>query len=157
MKTSSDADTQARIAHLAATCACNQLRRVSRAVTNYYDSLLKERIGKRIRITQVTMLVVLYLAGPQTINDMADQLALDRTTLTRNLQPLAHDDLITIAPGADQRTRVITLTAEGEQTLLQILPLWERAQAHMIDGIGLEQFSTWLAQLSEVAALVQDT
>jgi DNA-binding MarR family transcriptional regulator len=155
MEASSDTDVQARIAHLAATCACNQLRRASRAVTNYYDSLLKEHTRIDIRITQVTMLVVVYLAGPQTINDMADHLALDRTTLTRNLQPLAKKKLIAIAPGADQRTRVVTLTAEGEQMLLKILPLWERAQAHMVDGIGQEHFSAWLAQLSEVAALAQ--
>jgi len=156
MEVSSDTDVQARIAHLAATCACNQLRRVSRAVTNYYDGLLKEQTGEyKLRITQVTMLVVLYLAGPQTINDMADHLALDRTTLTRNLQPLAEKNLITIAPGADLRTRVVTLMPEGKQILLEILPLWERAQAHMVDGMGQERFSTWLDQLSEVTTLAQ--
>jgi DNA-binding MarR family transcriptional regulator len=145
----------ARIAQLAASCACQNLRRVTRAVTSYYDALLMEQTDVRIRITQVTMLVVLYLAGPQTINDMAEKLDLDRTTLTRNLKPLAQKHLLTITPGADQRTRVVTLTAEGEQKLLEILPLWERAQAHMVDGMGQERFDGWLAQLSEVAALAQ--
>ena len=39
-------------------------------------------------------------------NEMAEKLELDRTTLTRNLKPLAHQGLLTIAPGSDQRTRV---------------------------------------------------
>jgi DNA-binding MarR family transcriptional regulator len=155
MQSITNSEAQARIANLAATCACQNLRRVSRAVTNYYDELLKEQTGKRIRITQVTMLVVLYLAGPQTINDMAAQLDLDRTTLTRNLKPLAQDGLLKVTPGTDQRTRVVTLTPSGEQKLLEILPLWERAQAHMVTGIGPNQFGGWLAQLSEVAALAE--
>jgi DNA-binding MarR family transcriptional regulator len=154
MQSDVNSDERDRIAQLATTCACNQLRRVSRAVTNHYDALLGEQTG--LRITQVTMLVVLYLAGPQTINDMAEKLALDRTTLARNLKPLATDDLLAITPGTDQRTRVVTLTAHGEQKLLQVLPLWERMQAHMVEGIGQEHFSQWLTQLSEVAALVQD-
>jgi DNA-binding MarR family transcriptional regulator len=101
-------------------------------VTHCYDALLKEPTG--LRITQVTMLVVVYLAGPQTINEMAERLDLDRTTLRRNLKPLEHAGLLTVAPGADQRTRVVTLTPQGEQTLLQVLPLWEQAQAHMVAG-----------------------
>ena len=143
-----------RIAHLAATCACIALRRTTRAVTNYYDNQIKQQAG--LRITQVTMLVVAYLAGPQTINEMADKLDLDRTTLTRNLKPLEQDGLIATAPGSDQRTRVVTLTLEGQHKLFQVLPLWEEAQAHMVSGIGQEHFTDWLAQLDNVALLVQN-
>ena len=155
MEPATHTSERARIAQLAASCACQNLRRVARAVTSYYDGLLAEQVGVRIRITQVTMLVVLYLAGPQTINEMAEKLDLDRTTLTRNLKPLVQERLLTIAPGADQRTRVASLTPEGEQKLLEILPLWERAQAHMVDGIGQGQFGAWLNQLSNVATLAQ--
>ncbi len=75
-----------RIARLSSACICNNLRRAARLVTNYYDKLL-EPAG--LRVSQATVLVVLYLAGVQTINEMAEQLELDRTTLTRNLKPLA--------------------------------------------------------------------
>jgi DNA-binding MarR family transcriptional regulator len=97
--------------------------------------------------------VVLYLSGPQTINDLAAKLALDRTTLTRNLKPLAHHDLLTIAAGSDQRTRVVTITAQGEQALLRALPRWEQAQAHMVEGIGQARVATLLSQLADVAAV----
>ena len=90
-----------RVARLGSTCICNNLRRAARLVTNYYDKLL-EPFG--LRMSQATVLVVLYLAGVQTINEMAEKLELDRTTLTRNLKPLAHQGLLTIAPGSDQRT-----------------------------------------------------
>jgi DNA-binding MarR family transcriptional regulator len=156
MRKQADNQERERIARLAASCVCNNLRRAARAATNYYDSILGQASDSddpKLRVSQVTMLVVLYLAGPQTINALAEQLALDRTTLTRNLKPLAQACLLTIAAGRDQRTRVVTLTPQGEEALLRALPLWEQAQAHMVAGMGHEQVAALLAQLSAAAAL----
>ncbi len=139
-----------RIAQLGPVCICSNLRRAARLVTNYYDKLL-EPFG--LRMSQATVLVVLYLAGVQTINEMAEKLELDRTTLTRNLKPLVQQGLLTIAPGSDQRTRVVTLTPEGEAALLKILPLWEQMQSYMVEGIGKANASLLLTQLSETVAL----
>jgi DNA-binding MarR family transcriptional regulator len=146
-------DFQQRVAQLAASCACNNLRRAARAVTNYYDSLIKQRSG--LRSTQVTMLVVCYLGGEQTIGEVADRLGVDRTTLTRNLKPLEAEGLIAVAAGSDQRTRVVSLTSKGERALHAVLPLWEQAQAHMVEGIGVERFGPWLAQLGEVTSIAE--
>ena len=104
-------------------------------------------------MSQATILVVLYRDGEQTINEMAEKLELDRTTLARNLKPLAHRGLLTIAPGNDQRTRVVALTPEGEAALLRVLPLWEQTQSYMVEGIGEANASLLLKQLSEAAAL----
>ena len=139
-----------RIARLGSACICNNLRRAARLVTNYYDKLL-EPAG--LRVSQATVLVVLYLSGEQTINELAEQLELDRTTLTRNLKPLAHQGLLTIAPGSDQRTRVVALTPKGEAALLKGLPLWEQTQAYMVEGIGEANSSLLLTQLSQAADL----
>jgi DNA-binding MarR family transcriptional regulator len=139
-----------RIARLSSACICNNLRRAARLVTNYYDKLL-EPAG--LRVSQATVLVVLYLDDGQTINEMAEKLELDRTTLTRNLKPLAQQGLLTIAPGSDQRTRVVALTPKGKAALLKVLPLWEQTQSHMVEGIGKANASLLLAQLSEAAAL----
>jgi DNA-binding MarR family transcriptional regulator len=139
-----------RVARLSSTCICNNLRRAARLVTNYYDKLL-EPAG--LRVSQATVLVVLYLGGVQTINEMAEKLELDRTTLTRNLKPLAQQGFLTIVPGSDQRTRVVDLTPEGEAALLKVLPLWEQTQSYMVEGIGEANASLLLGQLSEAAAL----
>jgi DNA-binding MarR family transcriptional regulator len=139
-----------RIARLSSTCICNNLRRAARLVTNYYDKLL-EPAG--LRVSQATVLVVLYLSGEQTINQLAEQLELDRTTLTRNLKPLAQQGLLTITPGSDQRTRVVTLSPKGEAALLKVLPLWEQTQSYMVEGIGEANASLLLKQLSQAADL----
>ncbi len=154
MEKQSDQQERERIAQLAAMCVCSNLRRASRAVTNYYDSLLGQ--VRDLRVSQVIVLVVLYLAGPQTINELAEMLALDRTTVGRNLRPLAQQGLLTLTSGSDQRTRVVTLTAQGEETLLCVLPQWEQAQAHMVAGMGQEQVDALLTQLSSVAVHAND-
>jgi DNA-binding MarR family transcriptional regulator len=150
MKEQTSSTEYERIARLGPACICNNLRRSARLVTNYYDKMF-EPAG--LRASQTTALGVLYLAGVQTINEMAEKLDLDRTTLTRNLKPLAHQGLLTIAPGSDQRTRLVTLTPKGEAALLKVLPLWEQAQSYMVEGIGEANASLLLAQLSEAAAL----
>jgi DNA-binding MarR family transcriptional regulator len=139
-----------QIARLGSTCICNNLRRAARLVTNYYDKLL-EPAG--LRVSQATVLVVLYLSGELTINEMAEQLELDRTTMTRNLKPLVQQGLLTIAPGSDQRTRVVSLTPKGEAALLKVLPLWEQTQTYMVEGIGEANASLLLTQLSQATAL----
>ena len=135
-------------------CVCSNLRRASRAVTNYYDSLLGQ--VSNLRVSQMIVMVVLYLAGPQTIHELAEMMALDRTTIGRNLRPLAQQGLLNLTPGSDQRTRVVTLTAQGQDTLLRVAPQWQRAQDHMVTGIGQEQVAALLTQLSIVAAQAND-
>src|SRR5215831_15976790 len=150
MDTHSNDQVRERLAQIGASCVCNNLRRTARAVTNYYDGLLGPLSG--LRVSQVSVLVTLYLAGPQTINELAEKLALDRTTLGRNLKPIAQQGFLTVAAGSDQRTRIVTLTEQGEAMLLRILPKWEEAQAHMVVGMQQEQISAFLGQLASVAA-----
>lgn len=141
-----------RIEHLARTCAGINLRRASRAVSNYYDSVLA---ACGLRATQIPTLVALYLAGPLTIHEIARKLELDRTTLTRNLSLLEKEGLIKMEPGRDQRTRVAALTKHGQSVLLKALPVWEEAQAHVVNGLGEARFRALLTQLSEVAELMR--
>ena len=149
-----DKQERDRIEKLATMCVCSNLRRASRAVTNYYDSLLGQ--VSDLRVSQMIVLVVLYLAGPQTIHELAEMMALDRTTIGRNLRPLEKQGLLTLTSGSDQRTRVVTLTAHGQDTLLRVAPQWQRAQDHMVTGIGQEQVAALLAQLSTVTAQAHD-
>src|SRR5258707_3186221 len=101
-----------RIERLARTCACINMRRAARAVTNYYDDLLLEACG--LRMTQITPLVVLYLAGPQTIHEIAGKLRLDRTTLTRNLKLLEQAVPPKNEPAHQHRPRPTALTPHAQ-------------------------------------------
>lgn len=84
---------------------------------------------------------------------LAKRGVMDRTTLTRNLKPLERQGLIRIGLGKDQRTRVVTITPEGQEVLAQALPLWKKAQARVIKELGPERWNSLKADLGEVVSL----
>jgi len=135
-----------------AECVCSNIRKAARAVTQLYDGILKP---SGLRVTQFALLAVLASAGPTTITRLGQILVMDRTTMTRNLKPLVNQGLITIEAGQDQRTRVVALTASGREALAKALPLWEKAQTRVVEGLGRQRWSTLQADLSAVIALAR--
>jgi DNA-binding MarR family transcriptional regulator len=79
-------------------------------VTALYDAELR---ATGYRTTQFTLLQVLRLSGEITQGGLAEMLALDSTTLTRNIAPLIREGLIAARPGTDRRERLLQLTVKG--------------------------------------------
>ena len=144
--------TLGRLTEQAPECTCFNLRKAARAVTQYYDGVLKP---SGLRATQFTLLVAIYNAGPVTIKRLAERLVMDRTTLTRNLKPLQKQGLITITSGEDRRTRAVELTERGREALTQALPQWEQAQAQVVGRLGRERWRDLLGHLSATVALTR--
>jgi DNA-binding MarR family transcriptional regulator len=125
-----------RIIAIASTCMGNRVRKTARIVSSFYDNILRPT---GLHANQLNLLVPPYLAGSISINRMAEYVGLDRTTLVRNLKLLEERGLVTVKPGTDLRTRIVTLTPQGRETLLAALPLWEEAQRQVIDMLGALQ------------------
>jgi DNA-binding MarR family transcriptional regulator len=89
-----------------------------------------------LRITQFSVLVMLILAGPLTIGELADKLSIERTTLSRNLVLIESAAWITIRPGDDARSRLVSVTAKGRAVVAASLGAWRRAQAAVAAAIG---------------------
>lgn len=133
-------------------CISANIRRTDRAITQYYDAILAP---SGVHITQFTLMAMLAVTGPMTINRFAEHLLMDRTTLTRNLGPVTKQGWVRVAAGEDRRTRIVALTPEGEQVLERTLPLWKQAHAHMLNGLGKQHIDTLLTNLSALVALSQ--
>lgn len=72
-----------------------------------------------------------------TINTLAAELVMDRTTLGRNILPLDRDGLIAIKPGAtDRRVRELHLTAAGAAKVKSGVKLWAAAQTRFEAAFG---------------------
>jgi DNA-binding MarR family transcriptional regulator len=71
---------------------------------------------------------------PRALGGLAEELGMDRTTLTRNLAPLVDAGLLETVRGEDARQRLVALTTEGRTRLTRAKPRWQRAQA-VIDGL----------------------
>jgi DNA-binding MarR family transcriptional regulator len=133
-------------------CVCFNLRKVARAVTQLYDEALRPA---GLRATQFSLLVAVRRKGPVSVTHLAELTVMDRTTLTRNLELLQKQGLIEVVSGRDRRTRIVTITAQGNAALAEALPLWQKVQTHVVDTLGEKRWSTMQANLSEMVALAQ--
>lgn len=108
------------------SCLCFAVRKAARAVTQHYDRALR---GTGLRATQFNMLTVLAEAGPLPMASLAEFMGMDRTSLTRNLQPPARWKWVKIVAGDDdRRVRMVEITPAGLMMLRKAVPAWRRAQ-----------------------------
>lgn len=135
-----------------ADCTGFNLRKASRAVSQFYDEMLRP-VG--IRGTQYSLLVAVKLSGPVLVTKLAEFVVMDRTTLTRNLEILGKQGLVNVGSGDDRRTRMVTITETGLAVLIKAYPLWEQAQAKIREKMGPEHMTDLLEGLSALLAATQ--
>jgi DNA-binding MarR family transcriptional regulator len=115
-------------------CNCFAIRSAARHVSQYYDRYLA---ATGLRTTQFSILAKLKRLGPLTINELARQMVMDRTTLGRNIKPLERDGLVSIEPAqSDRRAKELCLTKSGEKQLVVAFEAWSRAQAGFESNFG---------------------
>jgi DNA-binding MarR family transcriptional regulator len=113
-------------------CTCAALRRLSRRVSAIYDRHLAP---SGLTTNQYSLLMTLA-AGPLALGVLARRAATDRTTLTRNLAPLARAGWVAVAPGRDGRQRVAGLTAAGVARVAMARSSWAEAQGQIEAVLG---------------------
>jgi len=141
----------AKCAAAAATCACFNFRKASRAITQLFDELLQPT---GLRSTQLVILLAVAVHESQSSARLARELVMDRSTLVRNLKPLEKRGLVTVGAGADRRSRAVELTDEGREALAAAIPYWEQAQARFVEHIGADR---WQRLMGELATAVDAT
>jgi DNA-binding MarR family transcriptional regulator len=129
-------------------CTCMRLRKASRRVTQIYDRSL-EPAG--MTVTQYALLGHLARFDGIGIGALAEKLAMDPTTLTRNLRPLERQAFVTMKPDRnDKRSRCLHLTAGGRAAFENAKPAWVRAQRHIEKVLGGAESSALNAALDRV-------
>ncbi|MDR1212644.1 MAG: MarR family winged helix-turn-helix transcriptional regulator [Propionibacteriaceae bacterium] len=106
-------------------CHCVNLRRAANAVTQHYDRTLAPA---GLTLNQYSLLNNLQRAGELSVTGLARRVGLDRTTLTRNLRPLARRGLVEDRAAPGGRDRIYGVTPGGDQALAVASPLWQKAQ-----------------------------
>jgi DNA-binding MarR family transcriptional regulator len=126
------------------------LRQAARHVTQFYDQCLAP---SGLRTTQLSILAKLKRLGPLTINALARELVMDRTTLGRTMLPLERDGLIKIADGSlDRRSKELHLTKAGVERLRVAAKLWREAQTRFEAAFGDARAATLRRELRAVAS-----
>ena len=131
-------------------CTCLRMRRATRRVTQFYDHHLAP---SGLRISQFGILAVLKSEGALTINELAAELVIDRTTLGRNILPLERDGLITIKPSAfDRRSKELHLTDSGDKRYREARKFWLEAQSDSEANFGGKRSADLRALLQALVA-----
>lgn len=118
-------------------CTCLAVRQAARHITQFYEQHLA---STGLRATQFSILSKLKRLGPMTINALASELVMDRTTLGRNILPLERDGLIRIAQGhSDRRSKELILTEAGRERLHEAGANWSKAQQRFATIFGEER------------------
>ena len=130
------------------SCACFNLRRSARLVTQRFDRAFREA---GLTANQFSILMASYDQEGILLTKMAGILGMERTTLTRNLSLLERRGVVSVQPGPDRRERRIAITQKGIELLEKALPLWERAQKEVMESVGQEEWEGMLTGLHRVA------
>ena len=118
--------------------------------TRVYDRAL-EPAG--IRTSQFSILARLLEEGPLSVTHLAGRLAMDRTTLARDLRPLERRGLVSVSVGSDRRVRMAALTAAGHRLVDDVRPLWKQVQREVRAELGPDRVGRLMAELRAATAL----
>ncbi len=130
-------------------CLCANLRRATRAVTQLYEGVFRDL---DLSASQFTLLQVLNHRPGARQGALAELLATDSTTLTRNLGRMKDRGLVRSQAGRDRRERLWSLSPSGRELLRRASPVWEKVQGEMLKRLGGESWGQLQSLLVRAAA-----
>lgn len=117
------------------TCVMQHLRKTARGVTQLYEESLKQ-VG--LTAGQFSTLVAVARSDGIALTPLAEELGMDRTTLTRALAPMERNGWIHTETGeGDARVRKVGLTEKGRDLLAEATVRWRAAQDAALKRIGV--------------------
>ena len=132
-------------------CTNFKLRQLLRRVSQRYDA---EMAQAGLKTTQFSLLSSLQSLGPSRPGDLAAAMAMDASTLTRNLKLLVAAGWVVQGAGADGRSRLVSLTEAGRAKRAAGLRCWRVAQLGMNEALGAEQVLALHALIDQSLALL---
>lgn len=128
-----------------------KLRRLSRAVTRWYDADVRS-LG--LKGSQYSLLSHVVKLAPVQPGALARAIGLDASTLTRNLRPLLDAGWVALQPGPDARSRLVVATAEGSALREQAQRRWRASQERINRTLGPARVVALHALMDECTALL---
>ena len=143
-----DIDDKHFRAYMGRNCACFNLRRAARLVSQRYDHILRQT---GLTANQFSILIAACDEEGPVMSKLAKILGMERTTLTRNTAKLEKLGYLSIKPGRDKRERLVSTTRQGKDALRSATPLWQRAQEETVALVGDEKWEDMLSVLRQVS------
>lgn len=138
---------------MAVECPALRVRQASRVLARRFDDELA-KFGLLSSQLPVLAATALFAEAGVSMSNLATALLMDRTTLTRSIQPLERAQFLRVGRSPeDARTKIVVITRAGEQMIEAIYPVWERAVRHVKKSLGTQMLAELHAGLDQVIAL----
>jgi DNA-binding MarR family transcriptional regulator len=134
-------------------CSSFKLRQLSRRVSQHFDRVVG---AAGLKTTQYSLLTHVMQLEPVRPGDLAADMEMDASTLTRNLQPLIAQGWVAVGPGDDGRSRFVTLTDAGRDKRAEAQREWKRAQLAFNEELGAERVVRLHALIDECLAVMNE-
>ena len=117
-------------------CTSFKARQLMRRLSQHYDAEVSQ---SGLKTTQYSLLSHLARLGPTRPVDLAAELKMTASTLSRNLQPLIAAGWISLGAGADARSRLVQVTEAGAAKRREAQRHWKTAQQKLNALLGVER------------------
>jgi DNA-binding MarR family transcriptional regulator len=132
-------------------CTNIKLRQLMRRVARHYDA----EVGKTgLKGTQYSLLSYVVKLGPIRPADLALQMRITASTLSRNLRPLIAAGWLTLDAGVDARSRLVSATTAGREKRQEAQRRWKVAQEGINQILGPRRVAALHALMDEAMELL---
>jgi len=132
------------------TCACTRVRSAARLMSRAYDEALRP---SGVTAAQLAILAAVDVGEATSIAELSKRLAMDRTTLSRNLKPLQRAGWIGLGAEGWKRSKTVHMRPQGKLRLARAKMLWHGAQASFLKRFGKAQWMRAEADLRAMSEL----
>jgi DNA-binding MarR family transcriptional regulator len=132
-------------------CLGVRIGRLHRMVARRFDQALRP-LG--LSLPQLEVLGVLMLRGPLKPAAVAEAMAVERSTISRNLSLMEQRGWIVLESSPSGRAMSAAITDHGIEVLAEARTAWAAAQMDTVNVLGSEappHIDTWLEALTEVS------
>jgi Transcriptional regulators len=132
-----------------ADCPLLNTVKTARLLLRRYDNRIK---GFGVSVVQFSVMMTIRHLQDRSINDLAEAIAMDRTTLTRNIDLLERKGLVRKKALGKGNARGCVLTPAGDALLDQLIPRWREARDELRAALKDARPEAFLAGLRTLAA-----
>ena len=130
-------------------CACTSVKRASRVLARTYDASLA---SSGMNVTQLAVMRAILRHPGEPLTRVAEDLAMDRTSLYRMLTFMQRKKWIELEGGVDGRSRSASIPDEGKAVLKRADLRWANTQIEIINRFGQ---ASWQAFDAELGRLIE--
>jgi len=130
-------------------CLLRNTRAAARVMTRRFAEHMREF---DVSTEQFSLLASLVGTDHNSVSALAEFLAIERTTLTRNLALLEKKGLVKLVPASTGNARTVELTEVGSNLMVEMTPAWRAAQNTAFKNVTKEEVSIALDVLRRITS-----